>query len=255
MKNFFIMTRGRTGSTAVIDELGKIDAICAVQELFLKYTFKEKKDYEYIFNIIPPFDAWKMDKFRKFLPALLYPDSARAHDYLKEAEAMCQRRGEKIFGFKLLSHQLDERPYLGGLLKNRGYQAVYLTRNLARQVLSGMVAAQRGYYNIQQDIDDSRRYEIELDKFQQLLIGEIEAVERDYARLKEKDFSFVAVTYEEFISNRRSFYEKIFECLGLPIELPPHSNWKVLIKDVKYTVSNYDAVVERTTALGVPLDS
>ena len=33
MKKFFVMTRGRTGSTAIVDVLNKSNNVCAAQEL------------------------------------------------------------------------------------------------------------------------------------------------------------------------------------------------------------------------------
>jgi hypothetical protein len=71
-----------------------------------------------------------------------------------------------VFGFKVLSHQFDEKPFIGDLLKRRGYhRVIYLTRSVARQVLSGMVAAKREVYNTQEKFEDVRRYQIDLDKF------------------------------------------------------------------------------------------
>ena len=79
-------------------------------------------------------------------------------------------------------------------------------------------------------------------------------METDLAKLKAEEFDFVVVSYEEFYGNRQSFYEKIFQFLGLPTELPQKSDYSVIIKDLRHTISNYNAVVERAAAIGMPLD-
>jgi hypothetical protein len=155
----------------------------------------------------------------------------------------------------LSNHFLLERPFLSALLKRRGYQAVYLTRNLFRQVISGMVAEERGIYNTTEKSEDLRRYSIDLNKFEKLAQFMRLGIEADITQLKMEGFDFIIVTYEDFCTDRQSFYDKIFHFLDLPTELPPRSDWAVMIKDLRYTIANYDAVVERAAAIGVPLDS
>lgn len=284
MNKFFLITRGRTGSTAVVDELNKCTSLCATQELFLALHFSNiqnkkisklfdlvlpvifwkrkfqtantpNKKYNIYYDLIAPFIRWKQaHRFWKWIPSILNIDNIAADQYLNEAESLAELEGAASFGFKVLSHQLDERPFLSELLKQRAYHAIYLTRNITRQVLSGMVAAQRGFYNTQEKFKDERRYQIDLDEFQWLVQWEIQSVEKDIARLKGEKFDYIVVSYEEFTSNRQAFYEKIFDFLGLPTELPPNSDWSIVIKDLRYTIANYDAVVERAAAIGMPLD-
>lgn len=286
MNKFFLMTRGRTGSTAVLDELNKSSSICATQELFINTHFSNtsnkiyaklfdlvlpavfwKQTYQFTrtpnnnsgvyYDLIFPFPRWKREhRFWKWIPLIFNMDKIGADHYLREAESLAEQRRVAGFGFKILSHQFDEKPFLSDLLKQRDYyRVIYLMRNVKRQVLSGMVAAQRGVYNTQEKFEDVRRYQIDLDKFQELLEGEIQAVKRDLARLKSVGFEFIVVSYEEFYADRQVFYEKIFNFLGLPTELPPRSDWSIVIKDLRYTITNYDAVVERAAAISMPLDS
>lgn len=256
MNNFFLMTRGRTGSTAVADELNKSRGLCVMQELFLMRDFKNVLVLSEIHDLLLPFDLWKLQGcwWKRALP-FIYSDKLQANRYLVEAEAIGQHQGAASFGFKVLSHHLDQRPFLTSLLKQRGYRAIYLTRNLVRQVLSGMVAKQRGIYNTTKNFEDSHRYHIDLDKFQQLVQWGKQRVEKDCTRLTEEGFSFAIVTYEDFLADRQSFFDKIFKFLGLPTELPPKSDYSIMIKDLRYTIVNYDAVVERATMMGMILDS
>jgi len=285
MNKFFLFTRGRTGSTAVLDELNKSNAICATQELFIAEHFSKtpnklfSKLFEFVlpvifwklkyhiiekpnqkkrahYDLILPFIYWKREhQFWKWVPLILNMDKVGADQYLREAESLVEHEGAAGFGFKVLSHQFDEKPFLNDLLKRRGYRAIYLTRNITRQVLSGMVAVQRGLYNTQDKFEDECRYKIDLDEFQLKIRWEMQSVKNDIALLKAEGFDFIVVSYEEFTTNRQAFYEKIFSFLGLPTELPPNSDWSIVIKDLRYTIDNYDAVVERAAAIGVALDS
>jgi hypothetical protein len=169
---------------------------------------------------------------------------------LIRAEELAQRQGAKGFGWKVLSHHFDERPYLAGLLKQHGYSAVYLRRNIANQVLSGMVAKQRGVYNSLQKVVDERRYHINLDEFQWHVQWERECVKSDCARLSAEGFDFVVVSYENFCDNREAFYGKIFHQLNLPLELPPPSDFVKVINNLKQTIANYDEVANVAAALG-----
>ena len=148
IKKFFLMTRGRTGSTAVIDELTKSRSLCAMHELFLMYNFVEHTPaFEKIYNLLLPFDLWKLQGWwLRWMPPFIYSDDLWARRYLEKAERLARHQGVAGFGFKVLSYHFDERPFLNALLKQQGYQVLYLTRNVARQVLSGMVAAQSGIY-------------------------------------------------------------------------------------------------------------
>lgn len=257
IKKFFVLTRGRTGSTAVMDELNKVSAIRATQELFLIRDFSQIPDAKFakLFDILLPFDLWKQkSKLYKWMLSILDGDKIWINLYLYEAEGLAKRQSARAFCFKVLSHHFDERPLLSTVLKERGYQVIYLTRNIARQVLSGMVAAQTGVYNTTEDVGDTRRHQIDLEKFRWLVQWEVQCVEKDIARLKAERFDFIVVSYEEFNNDRQSFYKKIFHFLGLAVELPLASDYAVIIKDLKYTIENYDAVADCVSALGMSLD-
>jgi hypothetical protein len=249
------MTRGRTGSTAVMDELNKSPAICALQELFMQGSNGKEEELEFVYSFVMPFDVWKAKKDRQGQPPAAGDDDAtKATRYLAEVESLARRQGAASFGFKVLSHHLDERPYLGSLLKQRKYRVIYLTRNPARQVISGMVANERGVFGVPKDFEDPRRYRIDVDQFEQRVQWERESVEKERAWLAAEGFHFVEMTYEDFVSDRASFYDRVFRFLGLSPELPPPSDWGIAIKDLRKTIKNYKDVVERAAAIGAPID-
>lgn len=250
MEKFVLVTRGRTGSTAVLDELGKTMDLLTTQELFLRGTFPEKllKDY---YKLLPPFDLWRQhDWWWERIILARYRDARQAHRYLIHAETLAQQQGAKAFGWKVLSHQFDERPFLSILLKQHDYRAVYLRRNIARQVLSGMVAKQCGIYNSREKIVDKRSYHINLDEFQWHIEWERESVKKDIAWLGVEEFDFVEISYEDYCANREAFYGKIFNLLNLPLESPPQSDFVKMIEDPKIAIENYDEVAEVAIELG-----
>ena len=252
------MTRGRTGSTAVIDELNKSRGLCAVQELFLIFDFDNIPDVSEIakvYDVLLPFVLWKrQDWLWKWMPNFLSDDQQWSGRYLAKAESLARNQGRASFGFKVLSHNFEEWPFLSAALKQRSYRAIYLTLNIARQVLSGMVANRSGIWNTKEGIKNLPCYTIDLDEFQRNVEWEIDAVNMDCARLTTEGFSFIVVTYEEFCADRQSFYDKIFQFLGLPVELPPRSDYSIVIKDLRNTIANYDDVVGRAAAMGMTLD-
>lgn len=263
VKKFILVTRGRTGSTAVLDELGKSRSLCAMQELFARFPWTENEKLLKAHNegkrityyeLLIPFDVWRRQGlwWERMIPAY-YSDSRQANKYLMHAEKLAQSQGVKGFGWKVLSHHFDQRPFLGKLLKQHGYRAIYLKRNSVRQVLSGMVAEQRGIYNSLKNVVDERSYHINLDEFQWHVKWERECVKNDCARLSAEHFDFIEVSYEDYCANREAFYSKVFNFLNLQLELPPPSDFVKMIKEPKMVIGNYDEVANVAAALGEAL--
>lgn len=252
MNKFFLMTRGRTGSTVILDELNRTNGIWADTELFLDYEFPDDP-YEFL----TPFNLWRKRFLRQastLTKAKFYfRERALAERYLAESEGRALDKGTKSFGFKLLSHHFVEKPYLVDMLLARNYSAIYLRRNVARQVLSGMVANQRKVYNTISRYEDPTRYIIDLDTLQGLINSETVEVEKDIANLSKYGFDHIVVTYEEFCQNRSNFFNCIFNFLGASHDLPPKSNYSVMIKDLSQTIENYQDVLDRIEEMGLEL--
>lgn len=253
LNKFVLITRGRTGSTAVLDELGKASLLCTTQELFLRQQFTVTGWNEH-YRLLPPFDVWRQQAgwWKRWF---LYhgSDQRHAHDYLVHAEVLAQRKEVKGFGWKVLSHQLEERPFLSDLLKQHGYRAIYLRRNHAHQVLSGIVAKQRGVYNSYEKINDASRYHIDIKEFQWHVQWERECVNMDCERLATEGFDFIEVSYEDFCEDRYAFYSNIFNFLNLPFELPPQSDFVKIIEDLESVIENYEEVCAAAVSLGEAL--
>ncbi|MBK9162195.1 MAG: sulfotransferase [Nitrosomonadales bacterium] len=252
---FFMLTRGRTGSTAIMDHLLKSPSISATQELFANYKARDREEIKRktIWGTHLPFDFWIKDAWHRKALSRLGMERCLASKYLADSERQAVRIGAKGFCFKLLSHHFEERPYLTDLLKKGGYKAIYLTRNAPRQVLSGMVAKMRGRFNSIKDYEDETRYFINLEEFQMLVRWELACVEGDIQRLKDDGFEICVVTYEDFLEDKSAFFARIFDFLGLPRDHLGDTDYKVMIKDIAHTIENYNEVAECVESMGLTL--
>lgn len=260
------MTRGRTGSTAIIDEMNKVQGIFTSQELFIKQNFKKRIRNDPGFKERMGISLDRYKKSKATIPYYLWktqvpwqgkgwrrvfiPRARWVASYLYEMETVAKVHEASVFGFKVLSHHFDQTPSLKKVLSDHKYQVIYLTRNVPRQVISGMIAKQRGAYN-RKNYHDNTRYQIDLDEFVRLVKYSIKGVQDDLLFINSCGFDFIKVSYEEFTFDRAAFFEQILAFLGVPFEVPKASDYSVMIKDLRHTVENLDAVLERASAIGV----
>jgi len=252
MKKFFLMTRGRTGSTAIIDVLNKSNNLCVFQELFLNYAFNKEKQH-----LVPPYDLWKKrGNVTSVIFKKISKESRNIKDYLISAEKIVTDTGVEALGFKLLSHNFDERPNLKTQLIKRDFKVVYLIRNIPRQVISGMVAKLRGKYNAhdRENYNDDASYPINISEFKSLVEWETQAVANDIAMLESSDFEFIQVRYEDFVHNHDVFFTRIFDFLNIPAEKLPNSSFSIMIKDLEQVVQNYQEVEHCLAEMGMSIE-
>lgn len=258
MEKFFLFTRGRTGSTAIIDEIGTLEHIQTAQELFLKFDYRsllnQFKNLMEHYEAMVPYELWKSKYwiFRHWPENRLVSRIPQSL-YLSNIERAASEAAARAFGFKILSHQFDETPGLEAILHRRRYKAIYLTRNIPRQVISGMIANERGVYNTKQKFDESAQFEIDLDEFKRLVEWEQQAVSNDLTRLSSSGFEHITISYEEFTNSRTEFFNRITNFLQLPTSTPASSTYAIMIKDLEYTVTNYEAVIKLAAEMDMPL--
>jgi hypothetical protein len=261
-----LLTRGRTGSTAILDELEHVDSFCVAQELFTVYPFEKFSNIHRLLpslirvdkryhKILPPFDIVKQHNWLwKRLAPNFYKENRQAYRYLITSEVLAQNLKAKVFCFKVLSNHFEERPYLAELLKANGYNVIYLRRRIAPQVISGMVANQSGKYNTLDKTfhiaEGLCKYHIDIDQFKWHLQWEAECIQKDIAHLRTENFDFIEVNYEDFCDDRESFYRNIFNFIGMPHVLPPPSNFVKMIQDPRLVIENFDEVVKAAAELG-----
>jgi LPS sulfotransferase NodH len=222
-----VVTRGRTGSSAITQELGQAPGCRSEQEAFARSPPVELFEFA-------PFDIWREGRAG--------PDEAAlADEYLDALEADARARGYRALFWKLLSNQYDERPYLGEMLRQRGYRAVHLKRAPARQVLSGLVARQSGVY-VTDVAPASRSYEIDLDTLRHLAEVERFAANRDEAWIYKHGLRAVPAEYEDYVTDREAFFTRIYGALGLPEVLPAPTRFVVTLPDLRSAIANFDEV-------------
>jgi LPS sulfotransferase NodH len=243
LKKAVLATRGRTGSTAVVDELGKIPRCWSTQE-----PFAEAFDLTY--HAFPPLKEWV-----RSAPDVAKPlDGPRlAEAYLQAMEEVARDAGGAALFFKVLSNHFTERDYLADLLTRHGYSAIYLKRRPARQVISGLVANERNLYNTQERFRDEKKYRIDVEAFRWHVNWERTSTENDLDFLRSQGFPLVEVDYETYLADRAAFFGPVFDHLGLPPAVPPPSKFLVMIEDLSATIENYDEIRDAALDLGDPL--
>jgi len=168
MNEFFMLTRGRTGSTAILDELGTAN-IYSLHELFLDYSAGiQESELKSYYQLALPFDLWRacllgkgsqgwneifvtspksMDvRERRIYSFIRNPDKALPFllknnwkisrkiekfliaQYLSSIEIMAAESKMGGLVFKVLSHHLVERKTLFNVLQEHGYSALLLVR-------------------------------------------------------------------------------------------------------------------------------
>lgn len=249
------MTRGRTGSTSIINELDKLNNVLALQELFIgikKFSVEVLNDW---YHVLPPYECWLQNNYKKPWYAYFSEDDSiqAARKYLISAEQIAKEMNSECFGYKILCHHFGQRKYLRKLVKERGYKIIYLKRNIARQVLSGMIAKIRGDYNSLTTYVDVRQYEIDIPLFKKIVNKEKLSVEDDLRRLTKDGDEFLTVTYEDYCDDKKLFYGEISNFLNHKLNIPPPSSTQIMISNIEKTVKNYNEVKEVSSSLGYNL--
>ncbi|ATX80294.1 hypothetical protein Ga0123461_1882 [Mariprofundus aestuarium] len=272
---FIIFTRGRTGSTAIVDEIDSHSRVACLQEPFIPLEgvkallerIDERGEIDFVslaseLRFIP-FEIWikqyqHLSLFGKSLyrKGFVFHKAAVAiREYLNELEQNEVRsmKGDlSAFGFKLLVNHLNNWPSLATMLKDDGYKVIYLERkNVVRKVLSGIIAQKRGVYNRKNFQPEVANYEVDLDDFEMRVHSEIMLVEREKEQLKQQGFPVFSVAYEDFLLKREQFLEGLFDFIGVEFELPEKSEYSIMIQELSDTISNYDALKDRVEKMGM----
>jgi hypothetical protein len=103
-----------------------------------------------------------------------------------------------------------------------------------------MVAVKRGMYNSKEDIGETAPLSLDVKVFSDKLNGELLMTSEDILLLRALDVPLIELCYEDFLSNRNAFFLSLLEFLSLPSELPSASDQKIMIKNLKETITNLD---------------
>lgn len=239
MKKFFLLTRGRTGSTAVLDALDKTPSVLAIQEPFLRSESDWRLSIES--HQLPYYDQYFESN------SLLRRAFARGQlldNYLNLLEQHAAATSNSAFGFKVLSHHFANYPGLLKRLNERGYSCLFLRRDLSAQVISGMVAAIRQRYNSIDNPPPSASLRLDPGKFKDLLLGEILRTEEDEQTIANWKHGILPIFYENFVANPGQFFKEICGFLEVPIVDTPETSYKKMIGDIGKEIENLDELQE-----------
>lgn len=270
-----MLTRGRTGSTAILDEIGTT-SILSLQEPFINLNEGiPEETLRQNCQTMVPFDLWvksisgeeNQGTNNTFTRALCKKINFLCRDnwvigraasryliqqYLKELESMSASATYNKEGiiFKVLSHQLNERRPLLGVLKSFGYKAVLLVRrNVVRQVLSGMIAENRGLYNSKRQVTPQVPCNIDLDRFEFCVAWEMKCVEENRALLKGNGIEYIEIAYEDFCKDREKFYLDLFSYMKLNYQLPKSTAFSIMIPDLREAIANFDELESKVSSM------
>lgn len=244
MEKIAIVTRGRTGSSAIIDEL-RVKKYLSAQELFSSDKSPNLSYYKNYFPYEKSLEKYFLEKNKGAEKSCL--------TYIINLEFFATFIRKKVLVFKVLSSHFSERPYLLKILTQRGYRIIYLRRNPSMQVISGLIAKKRRLYNTKKNYIDSSTYEIAVDDFKWHAKFEYETAEADISLLKSK-MELLEVWYEDYLSDRNSFFEKVYKFIGITSSMPNPSNFNIMIRDPKTTIKNYEEINNASIEIGFPIE-
>lgn len=243
MKKFFVFTTGRTGSTAICDELNSRDDMVCWQEIFNTIS-KHRLEQG---NVSLPDEEKHFNDFG--VPCQVYqginPGSTVA-DFLTYTENRSASMGSAM-GFKLLYHEPNSWGGEGLLrqLKGRGYRCLHLVRqDHAGRTFSSLIANARGHYNTKNTLDWSgEKILIDPMQFTVRLKNGIVQIENARKTLRDVELPTLEIYYEDFVADPNGFHGMISGDLNLATQARTASEYKkVTPSDLGELIENYDAI-------------
>jgi len=238
IKDFFILTAPRSGSTVLTRTLDQHPQIFCAGELF----HPNDKIYHAEWHF--PFIGTKKKKgfSRKIFSLTNYIKGYISG--VSHIKKFYSSRNEKtIRGFKLMNGHTKDFPTVWNYLKNQDLKIIVLIRkNTFREALSSFRARKIGVFH---SADDASLAEQKINVNAALLknrVEELEAINKNILNLSEgKDR--IIINYEEF-ENWQQMLDKIFKFLNITqIEMQPELR-KISAEDWRNGVENYQQVEE-----------
>ena len=116
-----------------------------------------------------------------------------------------------------------------------------------------MIANISGVWNTKEKEFSIGKYTIDIDEFKRKVKWEARQVELDLSLLSSVGIPCLPVAYEKFCDDRRSFFEEIFSFLDIPYQMPPSSDYQIILKDLACIIRNYNEVANVAETIGLPL--
>lgn len=250
---FCIYTRGRSGSTAITEELNNHPQLTCYGEVFrpdpIKWVTRayEKygKDYPKLTNspdrVLP----------YKFFVDGKPEDPITRHgfaSYLAFLESEAETPG---VGWKFISNVPGD-DYFGHCAAN-DVRVIYLRRrNMLRQAVSALIANETGVYNSKNyEPQQGRKFEIEPRKVNSRIRMAQSNYQSDDEAMQAVGLRSIVVYYEDWVDDRAGFFASLGEFLDVEHALPDPSTYAVTTPEpLEELLSNYEAVSEGVRKAG-----
>lgn len=211
---FAVVTRGRTGSTALVEDIDFHPNVICHQELLRNGTT----------------ESWaeRLPTFRAYLEA----DATRTFDDYLDLLLKTVEPSVQTVGMKILLNQVAETTDLLnqrganegplGIMARRRARFIYLIRDPVAAALSSALAAKRELFSLHPDdpafdVKSVRRIPVTLDAKRvcdEVLYAQA-AREPGELQLKELKRPYLVVHYEHYVGNREETLRSIFKFLGV----------------------------------------
>jgi len=249
----FIFTRGRTGSTAIIDELKSHSRIQFHGELFRPNPLAREDVRVAYEKMGENYLSLGLTNDRA-LPYLLHKqlyggDTQKYLDYLRTDVDIS---GKNCVGFKLLGNHLETSENLLPQLSKQNAKCIHLVRkNVIKQVVSGFFAREAGIYNRRNYVPEIKEIDIPIEAFISRIKANLSGVQANRDILQKNGINYLDVYYESFCKERSVFYNAIFEFLGLEAEDLTPTDWSIMTPADKMLVSNFDDLIDALNKNGL----
>lgn len=213
MLSFIILTRGRTGSTLLCDELNRVPGLFVEQELLREHASRRVANRST--------SPMSFEDFRQIF------GRRRVGQYFRYLDMWARGLESESFGFKVLTHHvlLPGREGTLRAVRRRKLRVIRLHRNPILRAISGQVARARGVYNahVADTAATIRRTNKVVVNVQDVVVavkGEVGNLDRSSKVLNSVAGEILDVHYENFVLNRGSEIEKICLFLGVGSAAP-----------------------------------
>lgn len=211
---FAVVTRGSTGSTALVEDIDFHPNVICHQELLRDGTIGNW--------------AERLPTFRAYLEA----DATRTFDDYLDLLLKTGEPSAQVVGLKVLLNQAAETTELLNqrgtnqsplsIMARRRARFIYLIRDPVAMALSSAVAAKRGLFSLHPDDPafkekSARRIPVTLDAQRvcdEVLYAQL-ARETGELQLQELKRPYLVVQYEHYVGNRAETLRSIFKFLGV----------------------------------------
>lgn len=246
---FILYSLGRSGSTAIADELSATESIVCYQEPIVNIDqfSQERKDRlvsAYKQKGIAYSNQQQGTQIHRFGTVREVIPSITPAAYLDLLEGFEGHQDKVAIGVKQVQGQLEPYPEFWVEFRERGYIALCLIRkNIALAALSAAIAAQRGLYNTTKHDHREDLCTVSIDQLDSFIDTFSGARARLETIVKDADMVPHEIYYEDFLENREKFHRHVFDILGVPFEMPRKSEFKKLVPpDLSELVENFTDV-------------